>query len=549
MVSKTVKDYYAILGVPQNATPEQIRAAFRHMARINHPDINTSPDAAERFREVNEAYEVLADPEKRKAYDYFTNVTGHSTETVTPPPYVTPPAAAPVASPPYVAPSGSVPFPTAAAVKRRQKSQRLTPPTWAILLILLGVFIIVAVGVGELLALQRKRAIGGAESVTVNKLMTFTAAPTIPADMAVVQESGMPVLTARPEQLDIAGTIYPVVAVMPEQGRWPIPYEQSGIAVWIYGTVINYVVGVPYASTAESLLAGLSSAQRITLTLDNGSALVFGSPQVQRVAVDDLSPMTQDKPGLTLMMLNSDQSSRLIVQSRYLPEASFFAQDQKVDGLKFEVLESQIQESSSDVVYFVIEYQVTNESGAPRDATFFDMVLEDSSGQRYTLNEAATTWGRYGRLSRSLAAGEVAQGSAGYQVPRTMPSPVTWIVRSDPTSANSTRFSLSYTPPQPGPPQPDVELSSAFADGPRNVIVINGTIYNDGESPLIVTLENVKLTYSGGASSLQASMPLLPWNIAPDGYQEFELQFFRPSGVNSVLLEILGFTFRIEGLE
>jgi hypothetical protein len=208
-----------------------------------------------------------------------------------------------------------------------------------------------------------------------------------------------------------------------------------------------------------------------------------------------------------------------------------------------------VLEETGDSFYFVIEYQVTNESGAAKDATFFDMVLEDSSGQRYTLNDAATTWGKYGRLNRILNGGEIATGSAGYQVPRNMPSPATWIVRSDATSANSTRFSVSYAPPQPGPPQPDVELSQVFDDVTRNVIVINGTLYNDGESPLVVTLANINLTYSGGSSSMQASTPLLPWNVAADDYQEFELQFSRPTGVDSVLLEILGFTFRIEGLE
>jgi len=104
MASKTIKDYYAILGVPPNATPEQIRAAFRHMARVNHPDINTSPDAAERFKEVNEAYEILANPDKRKAYDYFTAMSGGTEAAVTPPP---PPTPTGVPVPPYVAPTGA----------------------------------------------------------------------------------------------------------------------------------------------------------------------------------------------------------------------------------------------------------------------------------------------------------------------------------------------------------------------------------------------------------------------------------------------------------
>ncbi|RLG05686.1 MAG: J domain-containing protein [Thaumarchaeota archaeon] len=72
----TKRDYYEILGVPRNATPEQIKAAYRRLARKYHPDVNKSPDAAEKFKEATAAYEVLSDPQKRKMYDQFGSVEG-----------------------------------------------------------------------------------------------------------------------------------------------------------------------------------------------------------------------------------------------------------------------------------------------------------------------------------------------------------------------------------------------------------------------------------------------------------------------------------------
>jgi len=64
------RDYYATLGVPRNAAPAEIKKAFRRLARQYHPDVNKGNAAAElRFKEVNEANEVLSDPQKRKAYD------------------------------------------------------------------------------------------------------------------------------------------------------------------------------------------------------------------------------------------------------------------------------------------------------------------------------------------------------------------------------------------------------------------------------------------------------------------------------------------------
>lgn len=66
------KDYYAILGVPRTADEQTIKSAYRRLARVYHPDVNSDKAAAtEKFKEINEAYTVLSDPEKRRTYDSF----------------------------------------------------------------------------------------------------------------------------------------------------------------------------------------------------------------------------------------------------------------------------------------------------------------------------------------------------------------------------------------------------------------------------------------------------------------------------------------------
>src|SRR6476619_8092462 len=64
------KDFYAVLGVGSNASQDEIKKAYRKLAKKNHPDANSSdPKAAERFKEISEANNVLGDPAKRKQYD------------------------------------------------------------------------------------------------------------------------------------------------------------------------------------------------------------------------------------------------------------------------------------------------------------------------------------------------------------------------------------------------------------------------------------------------------------------------------------------------
>ena len=65
------KDYYKTLGVDKNASDEEIKRAFRKLAKQYHPDVNKEAGAQEKFKEIGEAYAVLSDPNKRKQYDQF----------------------------------------------------------------------------------------------------------------------------------------------------------------------------------------------------------------------------------------------------------------------------------------------------------------------------------------------------------------------------------------------------------------------------------------------------------------------------------------------
>ena len=127
------KDYYQVLGVSRDAKTEDIKKAYRRLARKYHPDVSKEAGAEEKFKEVNEAHDVLSDPEKRAAYDQL-GYYRPGQDFRPPPGWGGAPAVAPT-SPAWISPTSSpnslaVPAPPGAAPRASTGRRRPGVRTW-----------------------------------------------------------------------------------------------------------------------------------------------------------------------------------------------------------------------------------------------------------------------------------------------------------------------------------------------------------------------------------------------------------------------------------
>jgi hypothetical protein len=147
---------------------------------------------------------------------------------------------------------------------------------------------------------------------------TETAPPPTPAPT----QAAVPVVSNPQEavlqSVAIAGQIY---RVEPTEivADWKFS-DQPGVASWISGTVINYIVGLPYSATNAALFQKTKQADSIRLTVANGQVLTFRVAAIQRVATTDTQVMAQDHPGVTLLLLGEPTPDRLAILGDYVPQ-------------------------------------------------------------------------------------------------------------------------------------------------------------------------------------------------------------------------------------
>jgi len=374
-----------------------------------------------------------------------------------------------------------------------------------------------------------------------------------------VGESRMPL--AVPVLLEAGGRSIQVQPSNPQgQDPWTAPAGQPGAATWIYGTVVNYVLGLEPTADNREMMDGLRKGDPILLRLSSGTRLTFRVQERQTVTAGTEALFAQTRPGLTLVLRDPDTWSVVTADFEAATEPTPAAgealagteQAVQVGDTRVTVIEGHAERGgaglpSGTMIYFV-EFSVRNTGTAPLNPAVFLMVLEDGLGNRYTPSTSASEAGRYGSLPDTIGPGQEVNGSAAYVVPDTLPGPnLIWIFSPSPTLELRARFSIPYSPPTPPATLPEVRVLEAFLGEGGAILHIVMEIHNPGNAPLTVGDQDISLSSSAGPGELRAAAPPFPWTIAAGDTRQVELQFARP-GASTAVVTVLGYTFEISGM-
>ena len=392
----------------------------------------------------------------------------------------------------------------------------------------------------------------------------------VPSGNALIMDSGTPrPQTTIPISMTLKGLEYSVVPYrIQDDGEWRYPEGQSGTAVWVYGTIVNFAVGLEQTRANLALMDSLEAGDQITLTLSTGAAYQFGFAGRGELASASLDLFDQNRPGLTLVSLGSDRQKRVVVYGEYigpvegqsgqttLPTAFAVGEPAQLGELRVTVLGTSYVYEDPQVpegwAFFLVDFQVENLSQEVLDPNRFRMGLQDGTGKTYSLNLNASQAGLFGFLSLPIPPNTVAQGTAGYLVPAPLQGPtLSWSFSRLDRPENVAKVLINFESPQEtvDPRQmAAVNLTGAELSGDRTVLSVWGTVLNNSDELLEVTMQDVKLEGGGTAMVLRAADPALPWSIEPNSALSFRLSYQRPT-TPMATFTVLNQPFEISGIE
>lgn len=391
-----------------------------------------------------------------------------------------------------------------------------------------------------------------------------TPAPDEQFSYEASSESGVITVTLEtPVFLNVAGEEFSVQSTTRvENGVWIPATQNETTAAWAYGSVINYIFGVPNTAENRELLDSLVIGDEIVLQTRGGSTNTFAFNSREILDSDNEDVYAQNSPGVTLVLIENDpEESRVVVRGRYVVSDN---QDVAEGGRVVELGETaqleNLQITATGVTFlfdrpeippgfafYLIDYQVQNIGSAPINTSNLQFVLADDLGNLYALNPAATQLGSYRLLTGQISPGQTVAATAGYQIPNGLSSiNLRWTVSLDDPN-NFIQVNIPFKDAEDSGQNAVVQIEDAQVSLDGTSVVLNGQITNLGEQPLVVNTNNISLSGDGSTYLMLSTNPAFPWVVGPGQTTQFLVTFQRPTGSTAVF-HILNQPFELTGL-
>lgn len=346
--------------------------------------------------------------------------------------------------------------------------------------------------------------------------------------------------------------------VLPEDGGvWSPDVDENSVA-WVYGTIVNYVFGLPDTDDNQTLLELMGPGDEFDMVTQDGLTYVFSFESKDVVMATDRDIYTQQSPGATIILTGGPEEDRIVVKGRYVvseTDSTFqtntcqVGEVCQVGNLEIAVTGTAYDPSQgtapSGFAFYRVDYQVENVGGSAIDTSNIQFSLTDELGNQYATNPMASQSGNYPVLSGPLNAGQIIQATAGYQVPASLESgTVQWVI-TDVSTGASINVVIDYGGGSNAAQQTSITLIGATITEDQSSLLMDGQITNLGSQQVVVTQQDLSLRTADGASFLLlATNPELPWTVPPGQTLQFFVRYQNPQA-DAAVFTVLNQSFQL----
>lgn len=381
----------------------------------------------------------------------------------------------------------------------------------------------------------------------------------------LISSDGISLTVDAPLTLQVGGRTFSVqTQTIPATGQWVPAVNQPGGAVWVYGTVVNYVVGVPDSVENRALFDQLAPGDDILLTTRANNTLQFEFNSREVVLASNRDVFAQHEPGITLVLMGTEGEQRLVVRGRHtvteanasnsgeIPTLFSLGETAPLGNLQVTVTGAthllNRPESPVGFAFYLIEYQIQNIGSINLDTTILRSALLDSFGNQYAVNNVANTLGNYPTLFGTIGPSQMVQATAGYQIPLELSGPsLRWrLTRTD--TNEFIEVDIPFADQEATAQSAQINLLSVEVSLDGTNIMMSGQITNLGQQALVINEPDLSLQGDdGGFYLLLSTNPGFPWVISPGASATYQIMFQRPAGSQAVFT-LLNQPFELSGL-